>query len=144
MSYQIVTPAGAKALLESDPQAVCIDVRSVPEHQAEHIHGAYNVPIFERDPIGRMSPTHDFVEVLERHFDKQRPLVLACEIGKRSDMACQVLAAAGFTNLHNMHGGFRGYPEPDGSISEPGWQSCGFPTAIESLEGRTYSELSGE
>lgn len=144
MSYQTTNPEGAKTMLEGDDSVAFVDVRTVREHQEGHVQGAYNVPAFVRDSIGRMSPNQDFVATMERNFDKSKTLVLGCEIGRRSGMACQMLAAAGFTSLVNMHGGYRGFPEPDGSISEPGWQALGYPTAVETLERRSYEELRGE
>ncbi|MFT4541604.1 MAG: rhodanese-related sulfurtransferase [Planctomycetota bacterium] len=144
MSYETTNPAGAKAMLEGDDAVVFIDVRTVREHVAGHVNGAYNVPIFEADAMGRMTPNNAFLSIVQRHFDPSRQLILGCEIGKRSAMACQVLADAGYTALTNMHGGFRGWPEMDGSISEPGWEACGFPTSVETQDKRSYEDLQDE
>ena len=58
-------------------------------------------------------------------------------MGGRSQRACEMLAAEGYTDLANMVGGFNGSPD------QPGWVALGLPTATKAAAERTYDSLSG-
>ncbi len=77
---------GAKAhdLVTSGAQLV--DVRSPEEYADKHIEGAINVPV---DAIA----THDF-------GGKDKPLVLYCTKGGRSENAAEALRASGYTHVY--------------------------------------------
>ena len=59
----------------------------------------------------------------------------------RSQRACEILAAEGFTQLINMAGGVQGGPDASGARFEPGWQACGHPLTSEAHPDRTWSAL---
>ena len=63
-----------------------MDVRSPEEFADKHIEGAVNVPI---DTV----TSHDF-------GGKDKPLVLYCRAGHRSQKAAEALRASGYTNVH--------------------------------------------
>lgn len=139
MSYETINPAGARPRLE-DEGWIYLDVRTVEEFEAGHVPGAYNVPLLFRSPAG-MQPNPAFLEVVARHFPKDQPLVVGCKVGGRSQHACELLASEGWTRLANMDGGFHGRHDQVGRLVEEGWAGCGYPTSVESAEGRSYEEL---
>jgi len=141
MSYQTTNPAGAKALLESDPPHVYVDVRSVEEFDQGHVPGAYNIPILFKGATG-MQPNPDFADVVARHFPKDARIVFGCKAGGRSQRACEILAGQGYGGLVNMAGGFHGACDELGRVVEPGWAACGLPTARDSAPERTWRGLS--
>lgn len=68
-----------------------LDVRESYEFDAGHIDGAIHVPL-------RRLPER--IDVL----DSERPVVVACQIGQRSDIAARFLRDRGF-DAHNLEGG---------------------------------------
>lgn len=72
--------------------AVIIDVRRTREYEKQHIPGSKLIP------LGQLS------ERLEE-LDRERPTLLACQIGERSRRAVQILRAAGFRESYNLAGG---------------------------------------
>lgn len=140
MLIQQITPDQAKEILDENPDAVYLDVRSVPEFERGHPQGAYNIPVFHQTPQG-MAPNADFLAVVEKHFPKNKTLLVGCQVGGRSQKACEMLASQGFERLHNIQGGFGGLRSPAGSI--PGWQEQGFPVETGSEEGKGYQSLAG-
>jgi len=59
----------------------------------------------------------------------------------RSQRACEILAAEGYTQLINMVGGLQGGPDATGNAMQPGWEACGHPLELQSLPERTWSVL---
>ncbi|HHB81117.1 MAG TPA: hypothetical protein ENK83_05140, partial [Aliiroseovarius sp.] len=113
---QEVDPVQVQAWLESGA-VLLVDVRETREYEAEHIAGALLLPMSSLDP--------DYFPVLPG-----RRVVLHCAIGKRSQAAAKVLAAAGPEVAH-MHGGLDAWkdagletelplPEPAAKVVQPG------------------------
>ncbi|MEN0062621.1 MAG: rhodanese-like domain-containing protein [Myxococcota bacterium] len=121
------------ALQRQSEGARYIDVRAPEEFAAGHPTGAVNIPIAFATPTG-MAPNPEFVSVVQRHFSPDTTLLLGCKSGGRSARALQALAAAGFTNLANVVGGFYGGP------GAPGWSDLGLPSSTET-EGVSYDDL---
>jgi hypothetical protein len=88
-----------------------------------------------------MQPNPLFAAVVTQRFAPDAPIVVGCQSGMRSQKACQILEAAGFTNLVNMECGFGGGPDAAGN-PRPGWSACGLPTAAGRPAGRSYADLS--
>ena len=82
-----------------------------------------------------------FVDAVRARFAPDTPLVLGCAAGVRSAHACEMLAAAGFTRLANMDGGFQGAPDGAGGVREPGWSMCGFEVTREASPEQTWAAL---
>jgi len=128
-------PAEAWDLLQSDPKAMLIDVRSAPEW------GFVGLP--RLDGIGKetvciswqvfpdMARNEDFVEeVAARGLAKGQAVLLLCRSGVRSKAAAIALTAAGFGPCYNISGGFEG--DRDGELhrgSVGGWKVAGLPWA---------------
>ena len=103
-----------------------------------HPTGSINVPWAERDPAGGMTPNPAFDATVEKQFGKDARLFLSCQGGVRSVHAARQLAAAGFTSLVNVDGGFGGRRDPAGTIVCTGWVDCGLPVET---KPSTYPEL---
>tara|TARA_R110001583_G_C5670685_1_gene410954 strand:- start:37 stop:366 length:330 start_codon:yes stop_codon:yes gene_type:complete len=103
-----LSPKEAFALLQADPQALLIDVRSEIEflfvgHPVGAIHVSWNDgPDWEINPhfVGE-------VKKLAGHGG-ERPVVLICRSGNRSEAAGNALIEAGFSNVFNVSHGFEG------------------------------------
>jgi rhodanese-related sulfurtransferase len=89
MSFRRLSPAEAKQLMDEQGYQL-VDVRSVPEFDAGHPKGAFNVPLNHAGPAG-MVPNADFVRVMEASFPKDAKLVVACKAGGRSMKAATLL-----------------------------------------------------
>src|SRR5262249_40526449 len=82
MAVKRVSPEEARDLMHQDGY-VYVDVRSVPEFEAGHPIGAYNVPLMHPGPQG-MVPNPDFMSVMQQSFAKDRKIVVGCQAGGRS------------------------------------------------------------
>src|SRR5688572_7251879 len=133
MAIERISPEEARALVDEQGYAY-LDVRSVPEFEAGHPVGAYNVPLLHMGP-GGMSPNPDFLSVVQKAFSPDAKLVLGCKAGGRSLRAAEVLQSAGFTSIVDQRAGFEGSP------AEPGWRPRGLPTTTKAAPGRAYHNL---
>ena len=127
MDIPQIQPEAAKKLLESQ-QARYLDVRTAGEFHQGHVPGAINIPIAELDPAtGRLQANPDFVSAVQAGFPKGKQLIVGCQSGGRSMAACELLIDAGYTNLHNLDGGFGGVIAPSGQVIQEGWATLGYP-----------------
>lgn len=131
MSYETITPTDARDKMSGEPPHTYLDVRSIPEFEAGHAPGALNVPILHMGATG-MEPNPDFLAVVLANVAVDTPLVVGCKMGGRSARACEVLAQAGYTALHNIDGGFGGRPDAPDESARKGWRASGLPTATDS------------
>lgn len=138
MAVKRVSPDEAHQLMERDGWSY-VDVRSVPEFEAGHPEGAYNIPLLHMGPLG-MAPNPDFLEVMQKSFVRDAKLVLGCRSGGRSLQAAGLLFSAGFSNVVDQRAGFEGGPAPGGP-PEPGWRQKGLPVARQAMTDRSYAAL---
>jgi rhodanese-related sulfurtransferase len=118
--------------------ATYLDVRSIPEFQQGHPAGAVNVPLMHADPETRqMRPNASFIEVVKANFPADALLVIGCQMGGRSQRACEILAGAGFENVSNVLGGWGGAPQ----MGHAGWVQSGLPVETASDPSREYDAL---
>lgn len=132
MAVRRVSPTEAAALVERE-QYVYLDVRSVPEFEAGHPVGAYNIPLLHMAGFG-LTPNANFVAECERVFPKDTRLVLGCRSGSRSLHAATMLLRAGYTDVVDQRCGFEG-------ADEPGWRHVGLPVSQQAQPERSYSAL---
>ena len=105
-----VPPAQARELIDAGAQVV--DVRTAVEHAESHIAGAAHIPLDRLDK--------ESAETL----DSDRPVVIYCRGGNRSEMAAEALRNSGF-DAHSIEGGLvawdeAGQPlEPEGAPVAP-------------------------
>jgi rhodanese-related sulfurtransferase len=138
MPIRTVTPQEAAELLAQG--WTYVDVRTIPEFDAEHPRGAYSVPLMQQGPTGRTS-NPDFVATVEGAFGRGARLVLGCAGGTRSRRAAELLAGAGFEELADLSAGFGGKSDSMGRTVAPGWKGAGLPTASAAEPGHRYEDL---
>jgi rhodanese-related sulfurtransferase len=142
MSIKNVVPEQAKQILDSDSNAIYIDVRTEQEFMNGHVPKSVNIPVVWPDPATRrMQPNPDFVKVVSAHFPKNKRIVVGCQAGGRSQLAANLLGEEGFEDVSNMQGGFGGARDPMGQIVTPGWSQLGFPVETEVSPENSYESL---
>jgi rhodanese-related sulfurtransferase len=142
MSISQVTPEEAKRLLDSGG-CVYLDVRTVAEFVAGHPPSALNVPVVELNlATGQMEMNQAFLPIVERTVPRHAQLIVGCQSGGRSQMACELLAEAGFQHLRNLEGGFGGIIKPNGHVLQEGWSTLGYVIERGSGDERSYRALS--
>lgn len=122
-----LNPEQCWQLLQENPQAVLVDVRTAIEHSfVGHPPGA--IPIAWKEFPG-MQLNPGFVEqVIEAVPDRSVPVLLLCRSGQRSLDAAKALEAAGYQHLVNIKEGFEGPIDQDrhrGNLG--GWRFHGLP-----------------
>lgn len=130
-----LTSEQAWRLIQDDPRAVLIDVRSNMEFLfIGHPKGAINIPWID-EPDWKINP-HFAVEVrkvilggIACHLDVGcAPVVLICRSGKRSLDAGEILLKEGFREVYNIVDGFEGELDDDHHRSTlGGWRFHGLP-----------------
>ncbi|TKB89204.1 MAG: rhodanese-like domain-containing protein [Nitrospira sp.] len=80
-----------RKIVENPGPALIVDVREPQEFAAGHVPGAINIP---RGVIDTQIWNH--VGSAEK-ADRERPIVLQCQSGKRATLAAQTLGELGFT-----------------------------------------------
>jgi rhodanese-related sulfurtransferase len=133
MPVKRISPEEAKALIDGEGYAY-LDVRSIPEFEAGHPTGAFNVPLNHMGAAG-MSPNPEFLSVVEKSFPRDAKLVVGCKGGGRSLRAAELMQAAGYTSVVDQRAGFEGHP------GEPGWRPKGLPTDAKGDPDRAYEAL---
>ncbi len=99
-----INPAEAHEALRKDSKAKLIDVRTDEEFTEVHAKGAIHIVL---NKISKAALAAAGIN------DPASNLFLICKAGGRSRQACQMLAAEGFTNLHNVSGGTMAWVEED-------------------------------
>src|SRR5262245_5193015 len=100
MEIPQTTPPEAYAILQSHPDAVYLDVRTVQEFEAGHPASARNVPVLVLDPRGGgPTPNPDFVSTVEQRIPRSTKLLVGCQAGGRSQRASELLVRAGYTDV---------------------------------------------
>jgi len=92
-AYKQITPAEAKAIMDSEEGYVILDVRTPEEFAQRHIEGAILIPDYE---IGEKAE-----KVLT---DKDQLILVYCRSGRRSKNAANELATLGYTNIKEFGG----------------------------------------
>ena len=139
MPYRNLNPTQVKELLDGPEGWTYVDVRTEGEYAAAHPANSRNVPFAIGTPP-QMQVNPEFLAVVKANWKKDSKLVLGCASGGRSSKACEVLVNAGFNNLVNMTGGFRGMRDPFGRV-EKGWSDLGFPVESAAKPEQTYDQL---
>jgi rhodanese-related sulfurtransferase len=120
-----LSPADAWALTRSG-QAVLVDVRTAEERKfVGHVAESVHVPWATGTSLTR-NPR--FVRELEAKVAKPAVVLLLCRSGKRSVLAAEAAAKAGFTNVYNVLEGFEGEIDAAGQRGHGyGWRFHGLP-----------------
>lgn len=101
--YGDVNVQEVRDLIESIPDLVILDVRTVSEYDDEHIEGAVLIPVQELvDRLDELSTSDE--------------LIVYCRSGNRSSTAVQILKDNDFVKIYHMYEGIIG------------WIDAGYPT----------------
>jgi rhodanese-related sulfurtransferase len=139
MTVKRVSPVEADQLIREGGY-VYIDVRSIPEFEAGHPAGAYNIPIMHKTGAG-MQPNTEFVEVVGAVFEKDAKLVLGCRSGNRSLRAAEILIQAGYEDVVDQRAGTAGARNAFGQLQEAGWEAAGLEIGTRAHPDRAYDAL---
>ncbi len=139
MSVKRISPQEAHALV-TEEDYLYLDVRSVPEFEAGHPVGAYNIPLLHMGERG-MQPNPDFLAQVQANFAANAKLVIGCKAGGRSLRAAQMLLSVGFTDIIDQRAGFEGSRDGFGQVQEEGWRPAGLPVSAQAEAGRSFEEL---
>ena len=130
-----ISPKSASQILQDDPRAILIDIRSTMEYLfVGHPVGAVHLPWID-EPDWVINP-HFVPEVRKLMLggavcDTEEgcaPIVLICRSGKRSQEAGKVLLAAGLSNIFHVDEGFEGdLNDIHQRSSIGGWRFHGLP-----------------
>lgn len=110
-----LAPPDAWDLLQSDPRAVLLDIRSTMEFLfVGHPKGAVHLAWID-EPDWEVNP-HFVTEArklmlggkISAGKEGSAPIILICRSGKRSKEAGKALIAAGFSDIYDVNEGFEG------------------------------------
>jgi rhodanese-related sulfurtransferase len=120
-----VPPRAAWALVEAGA-AVLVDVRTAEERKfVGHVPNSLHVPWATGTSMTR-NPR--FARELEAKVRKDQVVLLLCRSGKRSALAAEVAAKAGFTSVFNVLEGFEGEINAEQHRgTADGWRYRGLP-----------------
>ena len=92
-SYDQISGAEAKALMDSESGYVIIDARTQEEYDQGHIPGAILIPEYE------------IADRAEKELlDKNQLILVYCRSGRRSKIAAEELVKLGYTNVKEFGG----------------------------------------
>ena len=92
-TYEQISGAEAKALVDSESGYIIIDARTQSEYDEGHIPGAILIPEYE------------IAERAEKELpDKNQLILVYCRSGRRSKIAAEELVKLGYTNVKELGG----------------------------------------
>lgn len=109
-----LNPPEAWEILESDPDAILIDVRTSMEFEyVGHPLNSVNIPWMEAPDwqvdTGFVNKVRELLSHRPISKDTEEvPILAICRSGKRSEAAAKALRAEGFRNVYNVTEGFEG------------------------------------
>ena len=92
-SYDQISGAEAKALMDSESGYIIIDARTQEEYDQGHIPGAIMIPEYEIA-----------VRAENELPDKDQLILVYCRSGRRSKIAAEELVKLGYTNIKEFGG----------------------------------------
>ena len=95
--YVNILPDELKLKLDAGEDLTVIDVRTATQYQAGHLPTAVSMPLAT-------------LPWAMNRLDRDRELVVYCQVGVTSVTACNILAAGGFSNVKNLVGGLSAWP----------------------------------
>lgn len=97
--FETISPLIAVTKM-NDEKTVVIDVREPDEFLKSHIDNAINVPLGKLEERLNTLATY-----------KNQPIIVTCQTGTRSVVACKTLTKAGFEQIFNMQGGMQSWED---------------------------------
>ncbi len=107
MAVQTITPARLNELKNEGARIELIDVRTPAEYREVHVPFARNVPLDTIRPSELMG---------QRNGTADDTLYVICRSGKRAQMGCEKLHAAGYSNVVSVEGGTDAWVESGLSV----------------------------
>ena len=92
-TYEQITPAEAKGIMDSEHNYIILDVRTVEEFAEGHIAGAILIPDYEIKEKAESILT-----------DKDQQILVYCRSGRRSKNAASQLVELGYSNVKEFGG----------------------------------------
>jgi rhodanese-related sulfurtransferase len=139
---QRITVPEAREILERDPQAIYLDVRTEEEFADGHPARALNIPVGLAHPATQgLEPNADFSRVAAAVLPRETPILVGCRTGPRAEVAAQMLAAEGFADVRVVYGGYVGMTGPGGTRMAVGWIHTDYPITREAAPGSGYQDL---
>ena len=93
-----ISPSRAWAMMQSNPDAIILDVRTQQEFYDERIPGAVLLPEYAvRDLAAEVLPDRDAI------------ILVYCRAGRRSQSAANILVELGYVNVYDF-GGIESWP----------------------------------
>jgi rhodanese-related sulfurtransferase len=119
-------PAEAHAILQQQPGAKLVDVRSRAELDfVGRVPGSVEI---EWKTYPGMLPNPHFMEQLAQHVPQDAIVMFLCRSGGRSHETAMVAAQAGYRDAYNVLEGFEGDRDPSGHRNTVGgWRANGLP-----------------
>lgn len=99
-AYRDLAAADIENAMKKESAAVVLDVRTPDEYEEGHIPGSRLLP---------------FTEIPARYEElppQGTPLIVSCQQGVRSRIACNMLAHLGYAKLYNVADGMNGWTGP--------------------------------
>src|SRR6478672_7581376 len=96
MSVPTISPSDLAQRNKTGQSCDLIDVRTPLEFRDTHVKFARNIPLDQIDPDAIMC---------SRNGNSGEPLYVVCQLGGRSQKACEEFHKKGFTNVVNVEGG---------------------------------------
>jgi len=84
---------------------VTVDVRTPSEYAAGHLQGAVNIDVEDPSFDAKIAT-----------LDKNATYTVYCHSGRRSTLATDAMAKAGFTHVFNLSGGFQDLASAGGQV----------------------------
>lgn len=95
-----VSPAELEKIKLADPAIGILDVRKVSEYDAEHIRNSLNIPL-------------EYINTSMGLLDKNKTYYVHCAGGYRSMIFNSLMRARGYSQLIDIHGGFKAIREAE-------------------------------
>ena len=92
-TYEQISGAEAKVLMDSESGYIIIDARTQEEYDQGHIPGAILIPEYEIATRAEKEP-----------HDKNQLILVYCRSGRRSKIAAEELVKLGYTNVKEFGG----------------------------------------
>ncbi|MEM6395491.1 MAG: rhodanese-like domain-containing protein [Bacteroidota bacterium] len=86
---------------------ILLDAREVEEYEVSHLPKAIH--------LGYKNPNYDILDDL----DKNRPIVVYCTIGYRSNKMCATLRERGFSEVYNLYGSIYAWLLAGNNLNKP-------------------------
>jgi rhodanese-related sulfurtransferase len=132
-----VVPDEAWAMLEADPKAQLVDVRTTAEWnfvgRPDLASLGRETCLIEWQSYPSMAQNPQFVPataeaVAQEGASRETPVFFLCRSGARSRAAAIAMTAAGFTQAYNIAGGFEGDLDAERHRgTRNGWKAAGLP-----------------